>query len=63
MCLTLTQVESVVIAALTVCVLCVTCQQLAAERLRRARRQLEQPNVFENNRRFIRGAEEEEVTF
>ncbi|XP_070175312.1 V-type proton ATPase 116 kDa subunit a 1-like isoform X4 [Littorina saxatilis] len=34
--------------------------QLAAERLRRARRQLEQPNVFENNRRFIRGAEEEE---
>ena len=38
------------------------CQQLAAARLRRSRRQHEETNVFENNRRFIRGAEEE-VTF
>lgn len=43
-----------------VCVWC-DCQQLAASRLRRSGGRHEETNVFENNRRFIRGAEEEVI--
>ena len=52
--------DNYVCVCMCVCVWC-DCQQLAASRLRRSGGRHEETNVFENNRRFIRGAEEEVI--